>query len=97
MSHSSGKYLHHNLNIKRLYELYNKECSNGARKVVSLSYFSKIFKARFDLEFAKPKKMRCNKCEAIGKSLKNVLSPVSSKRNYFNKKKQAFATGKKDK
>lgn len=61
--HATSKFLHPRLNLRHLYQYYRVQCSFQERKILSLTYFTKIFKQEFKLIFFKTKKPFCQMCK----------------------------------
>lgn len=73
-SQSSTKYLHPDLNIKKLYEKYKESCNGQQQKAMSLGYFKKMFKT-YDIDFAKHRTPTCWKCHELkSKAKKRIYS-----------------------
>ena len=59
---SKKAYLSHELNIKRMWDLYTKECERKHTPAVSLAMYRKIFCENYNISFYKPKKDQCSLC-----------------------------------
>lgn len=64
------QYLEPNLNITKMYNLYNKETEKPEKE----SYYRHIFCTKFNLDFHRPKKDRYGKCEIYKVAIKNGLT-----------------------
>ena len=60
---STRKFLEANLNIRKMYELYQEYCRELARNDVSEFKYREIFNTQFNLSFHIPKADRCDVCE----------------------------------
>lgn len=74
--HSSKKYLHPSLNLRKLYGMYRTECTNNVRTILSETYFRKVFKKFFSLAFLKYSKSACSLCCNSKKLLKSQVIDV---------------------
>lgn len=59
---SRKDYLSHELNIKKMWELYSKECERKGTSAVSHAMYRKIFCENYNISFYKPKKDQCSLC-----------------------------------
>ena len=58
--HSNRKYLGAELNIKRMYQLYQEHCKENNYNLVSLATYRKTFNEEYNYSFHIPKKDQCN-------------------------------------
>ena len=68
-SETSSKYLGANLNLSRMYRLYQRKVPINP---VSKSTYKKIFYRRFNLRFKSPKKDTCKKCDIYKAKIENA-------------------------
>ncbi|XP_033103438.1 uncharacterized protein LOC117106195 [Anneissia japonica] len=61
-SGTTGKYLDHNLNIRKMHSLYMENYEGDRTKQVKESYYRSVFVSEFNLFFHKPKKDKCSFC-----------------------------------
>lgn len=86
---SNTKFLHPSVQIKHLYSKYKeKSCEvPELKKVLSLSFFTKIFKKEFNFKRFKFQTKQCSKCMKFDAGLKaQVIS--TNKRSEFTEKKE---------
>ena len=69
-STSKKWYLDRNLNIQKMYELYETDFDEKGLKKVKASMYHSIFVNEFNLDFHIPKMDRCDSCEEM-KTVKN--------------------------
>ncbi len=62
---STKQYLDHNLNTKKMYELYVEYMNNKNKRdiIVKLHMYRRVFNTEFNLAFHQPRKEKCLKCE----------------------------------
>lgn len=66
-SQTDSRYLHCNLNLRKIFDLYKKKHEDS----VSFSSYKRIFYDDFNLRFKKPKKDTCLRCDIFKTKLKN--------------------------
>lgn len=66
---SSKQYLAPDLNISKMYSLYEKHCKDNNRRQVHYNTYKRIFKT-FNLGFKKPHDDCCNECDKLNNDLK---------------------------
>lgn len=86
-SDSSTKYLHPDLNVKRLYIQYKKNCSTDEQKLMSLSYFTKFFK-RLNLKFPKRRSQNCSICSNLESKLKRSVISQAKRVSLSNQRNE---------
>lgn len=59
---SRKKYLPQDLNVGKMYKMYQEKCEELGKKPVSVSVYRNIFKKDFNLSFSKPRKEHCANC-----------------------------------
>ena len=59
---SVKEYLSPQLNVQKMYSLYQEECVVKSRKPVSVHYYRHIFDSEYNIGFFKPKKDQCDFC-----------------------------------
>ena len=67
------EYLDANLNIQKMYELYEIKCDKDGNEKVRASMYRSIFVNEFNLDFHVPKKDRCDACEEVKTANKNGI------------------------
>ena len=67
------EYLDANLNIQKMYELYEIKCDKDGNEKVPASMYRSIFVNEFNLDFHVPKKDRCDACEEVKTANKNGI------------------------
>lgn len=83
---SKKKYLHPDLNIKKMYDLYTEECNAENRRPLSYSTYYNIFKTK-NLSLKKPYNDTCRVCEELKIKLRNKsLDEETSKKLEMEKK-----------
>lgn len=80
-SSSQKQYLHHNLNIKKLYDEYKKACELKNPKInpVSSYIFREIFNTKFNLSFKRRHTDTCKTCDEYNCALKSFIIPTGRK------------------
>lgn len=80
-SSSQKQYLHHNLNINKLYEEYKKSCElkNPQINPVSLYIFLEIFNTKFNLSFKRRHTDTFKTCDEYDCALKSFIIPIARK------------------
>lgn len=86
-SHSDTKYVHPNLNIRKLFEQYKTKCSTDQQKQMSLSYFMKFFK-QFNLKFPKRRTSNCLTCNHFESMLKRSVISHETREKLSNEKQE---------
>jgi len=73
---TNKKYLEADLNINKMYALYEEKCSKEKTECVKSSYYRYIFNTCFNFDFHVPKTDRYDKCEEV-KMKKSEKIPIS--------------------
>ena len=74
---TSREYMEAKLNLAKMYDLYKEECRAKNQKPVKVHVYRDVFNSDFNIAFMKPKKDRCDSCEAYAVAEKNgCTSPV---------------------
>lgn len=60
---TSREYIQSDLNINKMYELYEEECKKANLSALKLSMYRHIFVNEFNIDFHMPKNDRCDTCE----------------------------------
>lgn len=63
MSGASPKCVHPDLNLKKLYQVYQDQCCSHKRNMISSTIFRRIWKTSFNLKFRKRSEGKCNVCD----------------------------------
>lgn len=92
-SRSHAKVLHPDLNITKLYKIYQTNCETDQRKVMSLSYFKKAFK-KFDFTFAKYRTPTCFTCSYIASKQKRSVISLETREMLEQKKDEHLCLAK---
>jgi hypothetical protein len=79
---TNRKYLAPELNIEKMYELYNEECTNSCRKLVKQIFYRKMFITKYNFQFFHPKKDQCSVCSLYEQHLIEGTVPEDGKHNY---------------
>lgn len=74
----SKKYLHPNLNLRKMYKMYQDECGFKGQKQMSISMFRKIFNTSFDLAFMRLTKRNCHVCRDLEKKKVPLVSNIEA-------------------
>lgn len=83
---SQTKYLHPDLSVKKLHEIYQAHCITDGRKPLTLSYFQRTYD-KFNTVFAKRRTQTCWICNKLeSKQKKSVISTET--RTKLGQKKQ---------
>lgn len=61
--HSSVKYLHPRLNIRKMYQFYQENCVFRKRNILSEAVFRCVFKSKFEFSFVRRTKSNCDVCQ----------------------------------
>lgn len=70
-SHNPNRrYLHPDLTIKKMFNLYELHCEENGIKAVNEWTYRKIFKKDFNLHFHQPRKDTCQKCDLLNIKIK---------------------------
>lgn len=64
------KYLHPDLTIKKMFNLYELHCEENNLKAVNEWTYRKIFKKDFNLHFHQPRKDTCQRCDLLNIKVK---------------------------
>lgn len=72
---SSRVYLSSDLNIKRMWRLYNNELTDDELKVKE-SYFRYVFRHNFNIGFGKPSVDECSTCISLRERMKHSTDPA---------------------
>lgn len=78
-SDSERKYLHHSLNLSKLYHEYKENREKMNQTFVSDHIFREIFNTEYNLSFKRRHTDTCKKCDEINTSLNSSLTPVKIK------------------
>ncbi len=62
-SETSKEYLESNLDLSKMYKLYEEKCLKAQKITVKISMYRQIFNFEFNLDFIKPKNDKCDTCE----------------------------------
>lgn len=74
----SMRYLHPNLNLRKMYKMYEEECGFTGRKQMSSSMFRQIFNTSFDLAFVRLTKRNCHVCRDLEKKKVPLVSNIEA-------------------
>lgn len=95
MSATSSKYLHPDLNLRKIYSIYRDRCQFTGNAVLSESSFrNSIFKPFFDLKFRKRGKGECAKCKRLEKHLRPLIQSVKARHNLEQQKDRHISNAK---
>ena len=64
------KYLHPELNIKKMYNLYVEKYTSENKQPVKLKYYYHVFSTKFNLHFKVPSKDTCTFCDEMLQKIK---------------------------
>lgn len=81
------KYLHPDLNIKKLHELYRSMCLSEEKKALSLSFFRQFFKL-LGVEFPMLRTQTCWKCSDFNSQLKKSVISVDKRTILLDKRQK---------
>lgn len=84
---SDKKYLHPNLNIRRMYKEYSIVCTFEKKKLLSEWLFRKVFNTKFNLGFHPKKVDTCHTCDKLAVQLQSE-NANSVKREQLQKQKE---------
>lgn len=59
------RYLHPDLNIRKMYDLYVEKCSQENKQPVKEKFYYKVFSTKFNLHFKIPSKDTCRLCDEL--------------------------------
>lgn len=88
LSTSDKKYLHPNLNIKRLYKEYSIICEFKKRKTLSEWKFRHIFNTKFNLGFHPKRVDTCRNCDKFEALLKSEATNTEKKKHFSIQKER---------
>lgn len=69
---SDRKYLHPDLNIRKMYDLYVEKCTQENKQPVKEKYYYHVFSSKFNLHFKVPSKDTCRLCDELHMKLETV-------------------------
>lgn len=79
---SNRKFLGHDLNITKMYELYTNERKEEGDEEVPLSMYRHIFNHEYNFSFHVPKKDQCNLCTRYHRSMADGSATEELKQQY---------------
>lgn len=59
------RYLHPNLNSRKMYDLYVEKCATENKQPVKQKFYYKVFSTKFNLHFKVPSKDTCRLCDEL--------------------------------
>ena len=81
-ANTSKNYLDSDLDISKLYDLYVKKSTDDQVDPVKEWLYRNIFKTEYNLDFHRPKKDRCEKCEEFKVAKENGVSTDVMEKDY---------------
>lgn len=98
------KYLHPDLNIRKMYDLYVEKCQSDGKQALKQKFYYHVFSTQFNLHFKVPAKDTCSRCDELQlKILAETTDPERrgqlelEKKLHLSKALQARQSLKKDK
>lgn len=83
---SKRLYLHCRLSIRKLHEVYNKNCSEDLDKV-NFAMFRRIFINEFNIGFKSPSSDVCSTCSLLDQKIKSCPAGSAEKVNHITEKR----------
>lgn len=79
------KYLHPELNVKQMYNLYVEWCNENGKPPVKEKYYYNVFKSKFNLHFKQPYTDTCKTCDKLQQFIRMEENPVRKNRYEIQK------------